>query len=208
MPERVTGPPGADRLVAFAAQGVNRVVARAGQARGQAAHGGVAGALRWCRLMIFRASRRRFPARSAAHRPSRDYAYTGCHANRYAPLCIAPDRFPHILAGGGRFTLQCMADVPEWDPDAGGPGYTYAKVADHVAARIAAGELAAGAMLPGEREMAAGYGVAVATVRRAVKELRERGLVTTLPAKGTFIILQPDKHTGDRCPLDHSTSAA
>ncbi len=83
--------------------------------------------------------------------------------------------------------MRCMAGVPEWDPDAGGPGYTYAKVADHVAARIRAGELAKGAMLPGERDMAAEYGVAVATIRRAIEELRQRGLVTTLPAKGTYV---------------------
>jgi GntR family transcriptional regulator len=63
----------------------------------------------------------------------------------------------------------------------------YAKVADHVAARIAARELEPGAMLPAERDMAAEYGVALGTVRRAVEELRERGLVVTLPAKGTFV---------------------
>lgn len=80
-----------------------------------------------------------------------------------------------------------MARVPEFDPDAGGPGYMYAKVADHVAARIAAGELPPGAMLPAERDMAEQYGVAIGTVRRAVEELRGRGLVVTLPAKGTYV---------------------
>ena len=89
--------------------------------------------------------------------------------------------------------LRCVARVPEFDPAAGGPAYVYAKVADHVAARIAAGELAAGAMLPGEREMAAEYQVAIGTIRRAVEELRDRGLVVTLPAKGTFVATsQPD----------------
>jgi GntR family transcriptional regulator len=83
--------------------------------------------------------------------------------------------------------LQRVTRVPEFDPDAGDPGYMYAKVADHIAARIAAGELPPGAMLPGERELAAGYGVAIGTVRRAVEELRSRGLVVTLPAKGTFV---------------------
>lgn len=63
----------------------------------------------------------------------------------------------------------------------------YAKVADHVAARIAAGELPPGAMLPAERDMAEQYGVAIGTVRRAVEELRGRGLVVTLPAKGTYV---------------------
>jgi GntR family transcriptional regulator len=82
---------------------------------------------------------------------------------------------------------QGTRGVPPFDPDAGGPAYTYARVADHVAARIKAGELAAGARLPAERDLAAEYGVALGTARRAVEELRARGLVVTLPAKGTFV---------------------
>jgi len=82
--------------------------------------------------------------------------------------------------------------VPEFDPDAGGPAYTYVRVADHVAARIAAGELAPGSRLPAERDLAAEYGVALGTARRAVEELRGRGLVVTLPAKGTFVAGQQD----------------
>ena len=49
-------------------------------------------------------------------------------------------------------------------------------------------ELTLGARLAGERDLAAEYRVALGTVRRAVEELRGRGLVVTLPAKGTFII--------------------
>jgi DNA-binding GntR family transcriptional regulator len=64
------------------------------------------------------------------------------------------------------------------------------QVADHIAARIASGELAPGARLEGERELAEALGVAIGTVRRAVEDLRERGLVVTLPAKGTYIAEQ------------------
>ena len=39
--------------------------------------------------------------------------------------------------------LRCVADIPQWDPDAGGPAYVYMRVADHIAARIAAGDLPA-----------------------------------------------------------------
>jgi GntR family transcriptional regulator len=81
-----------------------------------------------------------------------------------------------------------MADVPEFDPVEGGPQYVYARMADHLAARIAAGELMPGARLPGERDLAAEYRVALGTVRRAIEELRSRGLVVTLPAKGTFVV--------------------
>lgn len=80
-----------------------------------------------------------------------------------------------------------MTDVPPFDPEAGGPAYTYVKVADHLALRIGAGEFPPGAMLPGERALAAEYGVALGTVRRAIGELTDRGLVTVLAAKGTFV---------------------
>ncbi|WP_282203955.1 GntR family transcriptional regulator [Kitasatospora fiedleri] len=75
------------------------------------------------------------------------------------------------------------------DPDR--PVYVYVQVADDLAAQIAAGRLAAGSMLPSERDLAALYGVAYLTIRRAIRELRERGLVTTLPAKGTYVTSQP-----------------
>jgi DNA-binding GntR family transcriptional regulator len=86
-----------------------------------------------------------------------------------------------------------MSGVPDFDPGEAGPAYIYARVADHVAARIEAGELAPGARLPGERDLAAEYAVALGTVRRAIEELRSRGLVVTLPAKGTFVVAVPHR---------------
>jgi GntR family transcriptional regulator len=77
--------------------------------------------------------------------------------------------------------------VPAFDPEAGPPGYLWKKISDHIAARIAAGELAPGARLPGERALAEEYGAALGTARRAVADLRQRGLVDTLPALGTFV---------------------
>jgi DNA-binding GntR family transcriptional regulator len=67
------------------------------------------------------------------------------------------------------------------------PVYVWQQVADWIARRIEAGELQPGARLEGERELAEQVGVAVGTVRRAVEDLRERGLVVTLAAKGTYI---------------------
>ncbi|MEU2674236.1 winged helix-turn-helix domain-containing protein [Streptomyces sp. NPDC007164] len=65
--------------------------------------------------------------------------------------------------------------------------YVYVQVADRVEREIRDGRLPHGARLPNERDMSAQYGVAPGTARRAVQELRERGLVVTLPNKGTFV---------------------
>lgn len=69
--------------------------------------------------------------------------------------------------------------------------YVYMQLADDIAQQIAAGRLAPGAMLPSERHLAEQYGVAYLSARRAVRELRERGLVVTLPAKGTYVAEAP-----------------
>jgi GntR family transcriptional regulator len=74
---------------------------------------------------------------------------------------------------------------PRFDP--GGPELVYVLIADDIAAKIASGELAAGARLPGEADMAAEYHVAKMTARRAVRELRERGLVRTVVGKGSYV---------------------
>ncbi|MEU9447151.1 winged helix-turn-helix domain-containing protein [Streptomyces sp. NPDC048277] len=72
------------------------------------------------------------------------------------------------------------------------PRYEYVKLADTIAADIASGKLPQGAALPGERAMTDLYRVSIGTVRRAIVELRKRGLVATLPAKGTYVIGMPD----------------
>ncbi|MFE9645543.1 winged helix-turn-helix domain-containing protein [Streptomyces sp. NPDC006365] len=72
------------------------------------------------------------------------------------------------------------------------PRYEYVKLADSIAAEIASGKLPQGAALPGERSMTELYRVSIGTVRRAVVELRKRGLVATLPAKGTYVIGMPE----------------
>lgn len=83
------------------------------------------------------------------------------------------------------FDMTGASEQPLIDPNK--IAYLYMQVADHIAERIAKGELRSGARLLGERDLAEEYGVANLTARRAVRELRERGLVVTLPAKGTFV---------------------
>ena len=80
-----------------------------------------------------------------------------------------------------------MSEDPEPVVDPQAAAYVYMQVADHVAWQIRTGRMAPGARLAGERDLAQEYGVSVASVRRAVQELRDREMVTTLPAKGTFV---------------------
>lgn len=69
--------------------------------------------------------------------------------------------------------------------------YLYDQIVDHLAERIASGDLAANAMLPAEIQLARQYGVSLGTARRAIETLRERGLVVTLPCKGTYVVARP-----------------
>jgi GntR family transcriptional regulator len=82
-------------------------------------------------------------------------------------------------------TLVIMEEPPKIDT--GGPALVYVQVADHLATRIETGDLAPGSRLPPERELAAAYGVAYDTIRRATALLRERGLIVTVHGRGTFV---------------------
>jgi regulatory GntR family protein len=82
--------------------------------------------------------------------------------------------------------VDLVSGVPAFDPRSA--DYVYLAVANHIAARIAAGELKSGDRLPGERDLAEEYGVALGTIRRATQELRDRGLARTVRVKGTFIV--------------------
>ncbi|GAA4944494.1 hypothetical protein GCM10023224_29440 [Streptomonospora halophila] len=63
----------------------------------------------------------------------------------------------------------------------------YRQLADIIAAKIASGELPPDTPVPSEVRLAEEYGVARLTARRAMRDLRERGLVVTVMGKGTFV---------------------
>ena len=63
----------------------------------------------------------------------------------------------------------------------------YVRVAADIAARIASGELGPGTRLRSERDLAAHYGVAYGTMRRAMQHLREQNLIVTIHGRGTFV---------------------
>jgi GntR family transcriptional regulator len=62
-----------------------------------------------------------------------------------------------------------------------------AAVRDALADEINSGQLGPGDRVPSEAELCERFGVARMTARRAVRELRERGLVYTEWGKGTFV---------------------
>jgi GntR family transcriptional regulator len=70
--------------------------------------------------------------------------------------------------------------------DVAGPKYR--SIADDLEQRIETGALAPAGQLPTEPELMKQYGASRNTVRDAVRWLVTRGLVHTLPGKGTFVI--------------------
>ena len=84
-------------------------------------------------------------------------------------------------------SLALMSEPPKIDTS--GPALVYVQVADHIAGRIASGDLPAGSRLAAERDLAAEYGVSYDTVRRATAVLRDRKLITTVHGRGTFVAL-------------------
>jgi DNA-binding GntR family transcriptional regulator len=84
-----------------------------------------------------------------------------------------------------------VSDHPAIDPAA--PKLVYVQVADHITARIEAGELAPGARLPAERDLAVEYGVAYDTIRRATALLRNRELIITIVGRGTYVTPEDER---------------
>ncbi|MFG1885248.1 GntR family transcriptional regulator [Micromonospora sp. NPDC049102] len=67
------------------------------------------------------------------------------------------------------------------------PVALYIQLADLLTKKIESGKLKPRQPLPSEAHLQQEYGVARGTVRAAIRLLRERGLVVTLPARGTFV---------------------
>ncbi|MEV5317185.1 winged helix-turn-helix domain-containing protein [Streptomyces sp. NPDC052687] len=85
-----------------------------------------------------------------------------------------------------------MSEDQEWRPDPASRIYVYVQIADRISSQIRSGRLPVGARLASEPDLATQYGVGINTLRRAIRELRERGVVDTVPAKGTFVIAVPE----------------
>lgn len=82
------------------------------------------------------------------------------------------------------FTMLRMT-TPEISPGSVKP--IYEQLADWVQGEIEAGRMVPGAKFADSRDLAGQWGVAYQTVRRAMQELRDRGLVESRVGKGTFV---------------------
>lgn len=71
--------------------------------------------------------------------------------------------------------------------DPTGPVAPYLQLADILAARIESGRYKAGERIPTESDLIEEFELSRSTVRRSINVLRERGLVVTVPQRGTYV---------------------
>ena len=69
----------------------------------------------------------------------------------------------------------------------------YMGIADVIAARIEDGTYPPEGRLPAELEIAAEFGSSRESVRRAVEELRRRGLIETVKGKGSYVLPESER---------------
>ncbi len=81
------------------------------------------------------------------------------------------------------FSLLTYPDRVTIDYESADPPYL--QLAAILRARIDAGEITA--RLPGEKHLQQEFGLALATVRKAVKVLRDEGRVRTVPGWGSYV---------------------
>lgn len=69
-----------------------------------------------------------------------------------------------------------------------GPRFVWQQIADDIAADVRSGVLPVNSRIPSEQALADDvYGVARATVRRAIASLVEEGLLLVVHGRGTFV---------------------
>ena len=68
----------------------------------------------------------------------------------------------------------------------------YVQISETLIRQIAAGHLVNGARLPPERDMAAGLGISVGTLRKSLAELTAKGLLHRVQGSGNYVRHQPD----------------
>jgi hypothetical protein len=113
-----------------------------------------------------------------ARRALANFLVTIAHVELYRSYLIDTCR-------SGIATVPRVSDIAA--PGGGQDDLVYVRVANDISARISSGELSAGTRLRAERDLATHYGVSYGTVRRAMQQLREEGLIVTIHGRGTFV---------------------
>lgn len=73
-----------------------------------------------------------------------------------------------------------------------GPLPVHMQISEMLIREISAGRLADGERLPPERDMAADLGIAVGTLRRALRDLTEKGLLQRVQGSGNYVRARPE----------------
>lgn len=97
------------------------------------------------------------------------------------------------IAGMRQAVVSKAAEVPEVSPG-GLPVPLYEHVKRQIAEAILIGELPPGTVLPGEVALAAQYGVAVGTIRRALADLTSGGMLMRRRKTGTVVTGRASQH--------------
>ena len=79
------------------------------------------------------------------------------------------------------------------------PTPLYLQVKEEIIELIQRGELAPNDQLPSQRELVATFGASHMTVRRALEELIDEGLIYAIPGKGIYV--RDNKQPAESCPL-------
>lgn len=88
-------------------------------------------------------------------------------------------------------TIETFLSPSEWLEEATGPRYV--RLRTRIEAAISTGLLAQSAPLPAEREIASLSGLSRVTVRRAMQDLVDRGIVVQRQGSGSFVSDAPPK---------------
>lgn len=95
-----------------------------------------------------------------------------------------------FLAGSGRAAGNSppVSRRPHGHKLTHGRKLLYRLIADEIGRWIEEGEYSRDARLPSEPGLAAEFGASRESVRRAIQELRQRGLIETVSGKGSFVL--------------------
>ncbi|PSL19774.1 GntR family transcriptional regulator [Shimia abyssi] len=90
--------------------------------------------------------------------------------------------------------VDLIAELEPQNWYAGGRGSRYRQLFRHLSDLIGSGDLRPDEQLPSEREIAEIAGISRVTVRKAIGELANAGLIEQRRGAGSFVRSQPDRH--------------